>query len=303
MILLSSCIAFIYVFLAEKGSGQDDAPAGFRSISQQPPTHPFGRPSLSAGLEPVAPCPFTTMTWCNQDAWANLGLSIAGIVPKQKLCEKYVPEDSCIGQSLLHCSDMIDSTLRKMMIAFAQVVIAWCYDAGQRLSALNNNSACLSAAMVDVVTDKGCLSDIIPPPSLPRQHGSKNLLDGVRLFEMISNFIGSYQSSTVLCIYDVIKSECGESVAELTLGAAVEELLPKSKPLSTVRDQPTELTTTTFLPLPEANVTFISGNTLNVRRPGHVSLITSLSASDRCAHSSGAITAALLLVSIFEFYN
>ncbi|KFD65980.1 hypothetical protein M514_03154 [Trichuris suis] len=290
MLSFLHCIAYIFVSLMH-GSGQD-VQAGLRYTSQQPLTYHLMRPSPNAGMEPVAPCPFTTMTWCNQEAWANLGLSIAGIVPKQKLCQKYVPEDSCIGQSLLHCSDMMDGTLRKMMIAFAQVVIAWCYDGGQRLSALNNNSACLSAAMVDVVTDKGCLSDIIPPPSLQRQQRSRNLLEGVHLFEMISNFVGSYQSSTVLCIYDVIKSECGEKVAELTLGSAVEEFLPKMNPLPTVRDEPTHRTTTTLAPLPEANVTFTSGHTFNVKRPGNVPFI--VSASGRRLYSPGALIAAIL---------
>ncbi|KAL1242085.1 Serine--tRNA ligase [Trichinella spiralis] len=196
--------------------------------------------------------PFTTMTWCNQEAWADLGLAIAGFMSRTTICRKYVPEESCVGQSLLHCTDTLDPTTRKMLLAFAQMVISWCYDSGKRLAELNSHSSCISLAMVDVVTDRDCLSDIIPPPTLTRQ-SSKNTVDNLSLFNVLSNFVGSYQSSTIICIYDTIRMECGDEAAELSLGPAVEELLPRSQ-APVIFHQPTSTTETLVRTLDEENV-------------------------------------------------
>ncbi|KRZ15957.1 hypothetical protein T11_12667 [Trichinella zimbabwensis] len=202
-------------------------------------------------IETVSACPFTTMTWCNQEAWADLGLAIAGFMSRSTICHKYVPEESCVGQSLLHCTDTLDPTTRKMLLAFAQMVISWCYDGGKRLAELNSHSSCISLAMVDVVTDRDCLSDIIPPPTLTRQ-SSKNTVDNFSLFNVLSNFVGSYQSSTIICIYDTIRMECGDEAAELSLGPAVEELLPRSQ--APIFQQPTSTTETVVWTLDEENV-------------------------------------------------
>ncbi|XP_003370707.1 hypothetical protein Tsp_09918 [Trichinella spiralis] len=203
-------------------------------------------------IETVSACPFTTMTWCNQEAWADLGLAIAGFMSRTTICRKYVPEESCVGQSLLHCTDTLDPTTRKMLLAFAQMVISWCYDSGKRLAELNSHSSCISLAMVDVVTDRDCLSDIIPPPTLTRQ-SSKNTVDNLSLFNVLSNFVGSYQSSTIICIYDTIRMECGDEAAELSLGPAVEELLPRSQ-APVIFHQPTSTTETLVRTLDEENV-------------------------------------------------
>ncbi|KRY91802.1 hypothetical protein T4D_1822, partial [Trichinella pseudospiralis] len=202
-------------------------------------------------IETVSACPFTTMTWCNQEAWADLGLAIAGFMSRSTICHKYVPEESCVGQSLLHCTDTLDPTTRKMLLAFAQMVISWCYDGGKRLAELDSHSSCISLAMVDVVTDRDCLSDIIPPPTLTRQ-SLKNTVDNFSLFNVLSNFVGSYQSSTIICIYDTIRMECGDEAAELSLGPAVEELLPRSQ--APVFQHPISTTETVIWTLDEENV-------------------------------------------------
>ncbi|KRX78536.1 hypothetical protein T06_9407, partial [Trichinella sp. T6] len=212
----------------------------------------FNSFSSAPMIETVSACPFTTMTWCNQEAWADLGLAIAGFMSRTTICRKYVPEESCVGQSLLHCTDTLDPTTRKMLLAFAQMVISWCYDSGKRLAELNSHSSCISLAMVDVVTDRDCLSDIIPPPTLTRQ-SSKNTVDSLSLFNVLSNFVGSYQSSTIICIYDTIRMECGDEAAELSLGPAVEELLPRSQ-APVVFHQPTSTTETVVRTLDEENV-------------------------------------------------
>ncbi|KRX94262.1 hypothetical protein T4E_10570, partial [Trichinella pseudospiralis] len=180
-------------------------------------------------IETVSACPFTTMTWCNQEAWADLGLAIAGFMSRSTICHKYVPEESCVGQSLLHCTDTLDPTTRKMLLAFAQMVISWCYDGGKRLAELDSHSSCISLAMVDV-----------------------NTVDNFSLFNVLSNFVGSYQSSTIICIYDTIRMECGDEAAELSLGPAVEELLPRSQ--APVFQHPISTTETVIWTLDEENV-------------------------------------------------
>uniref|UniRef100_A0A915KQX8 Uncharacterized protein n=1 Tax=Romanomermis culicivorax TaxID=13658 RepID=A0A915KQX8_ROMCU len=76
-----------------------------------------------------------------------------------------------------------------MMVAFGKMIVAWCYDNGLNLAALNEHNECLSMAMFDSMTTQGCLFNVLSPMALAPANSDANVLSGskIDLMKLLNN--------------------------------------------------------------------------------------------------------------------
>uniref|UniRef100_A0A914UZ78 Uncharacterized protein n=1 Tax=Plectus sambesii TaxID=2011161 RepID=A0A914UZ78_9BILA len=168
---------------------------------------------------------------CNQGAWADFGLALAGLMPKQDICYKYQPSSSCASIALTRCRGKMDEAAEQLLVAFAHIVVSWCYDDGQTLEALNQYSPCYSMAALDSLITHSCLSKVAAPHSMhsiSSAVGNRSPEERAAFAKIIGTFLGGYQSGAIVCLHKAVKDTCGLDAANLVLGPALEQLKPSA---------------------------------------------------------------------------
>jgi hypothetical protein len=106
--------------------------------------------------------------------------------------------------SLANCYEQIDNATRNLLLAFAQNIVAWCYDNGRTLNGntianvysnysveLTQHMDCLSGAMLRSVTDDVCFNnDVIPPNTVVSANAIS--IQQFNIAKLLNNFIGKY---------------------------------------------------------------------------------------------------------------